>query len=507
MTNEKNIAINIEQLIEYAVKNLALSTHDTHYVRNALIDHFNITSVASEEIPAVDDIQTVIDTLVSYGIANGLSKTDDVILYETKLFGMITPPPSSIINHFNFINATDGIENATNWYFDLSKANNYVRMADVNKNIMWDHSGTRGNLVVTINLSKPEKDPAQIAAALKAKTGYPACMLCTSNVGFAGNAGHPARQTLRIIPTTINNEEWSIQYSPYQYYEKHLIALCNDHRPMKVDENCMKRLIDFVSQFPHFFLGSNAALPIVGGSILTHDHYQGGGKGLPMFTAGIKKTYKSPIKGTQISVVDWYNSVVRITSKCKEKAVAAASYVLDKWATYSDESVGIICKTDAQHNAITPIARYENGIFIMDMILRNNATDDVHPFGIYHPTEDLHNIKKEGIGIIEVMGTFILPGRLDKELAEISKFIDGTDVFNYDEISDSSHPLTNHKDMIRSIIATVGTANTNEQAVSAIRNYINTTCEQILECTAVFKNTDIGSQAFEKFIIEGLGCK
>ncbi len=506
MKDQNKIAICIEELIIYAKKHLSLSKHDAHYVRNALMEHFEITAPANNKVEEITEIQPVIDTLVTYGISNGYAKTNDEILYETKIFGMVTPAPSDIITKFDVLAATSGIESATDWYFDLSKANNYIRMQDVNKNIMWDCSGSKGNLVVTINLSKPEKDPAQIAAALKAKTGYPACMLCTSNVGFAGNAGHPARQTLRIIPTTINNEAWSIQYSPYQYYNKHLIALCNDHRPMNVDKDCMTRLMDFVDNFPHFFIGSNAALPIVGGSILTHDHYQGGGKGLPMFTAEVKKSYKSPIKGVVISTLDWYNSVVRITSRNKVKAVKAATYVLDKWAEYNDESVGISCKTDAQHNAITPIARYEDGKYIMDMILRNNRTDDNHPFGIYHPTENLHNIKKEGIGIIEVMGTFILPGRLDSELKEITKYLDGTLLFDYDKLSDSKHPLTNHKDMIKSIIDKVGTNNTTEQAMVAIRDYINITCEQILECTAVFKNTEIGSAAFEKFIINGLGC-
>ena len=507
MTTNNEIALCIDQLVKYAEQNLALSTFDTNYVRNTLLDHFCITAPNTVELPETIEIQSIINTLIAYGMANGLAKSDDVILYETKIFGMVTPSPSVINNIFKTKAVTEGIESATDWYFELSKANNYVRMEDINKNIMWDHSGSKGNLVVTINLSKPEKDPAQIAAALKAKSGYPACMLCTTNVGFAGNAGHPARQTLRIIPTTINNEAWSIQYSPYQYYDKHLIALCDEHRPMKVNQDCMTRLIDFVDQFPHFFLGSNAALPIVGGSILTHDHYQGGGKGLPMFGAGIKKTYKSPIKGTDISIVDWYNSVVRVTSKNKAKAIEAATYILDKWAVYSDESVEILCATDAQNNAITPIARYENGVYIMDMILRNNRTDEAHPFGIYHPTEDLHNIKKEGIGIIEVMGTFILPGRLDKELNEIAHYIDGTNAFDYDTVANASHTLTNHKDMIKSIIEKVGTENTNEQAQSAIRDYINTTCEQILECTAVFKNTDTGRSAFDRFITEGLGCK
>ncbi|MDE6968048.1 MAG: galactose-1-phosphate uridylyltransferase, partial [Clostridia bacterium] len=355
--------------------------------------------------------------------------------------------------------------------------------------------------------SIPEKDQKQIAAALKSKTGYPACMLCPANVGYAGNAGHPARQTLRTIPVTLNDEQWWIQYSPYQYYSKHLIAFCDEHRPMKVNHDCIARLVDFVDQFPHFFMGSNAALPIVGGSILTHDHYQGGGKGLPMFKAPVRKTFKSPIKGAEISIIDWYNSVVRVSSKKKLTAVECADYVLRQWADYTDESVNIICKTDAQHNAVTPIARFENGKYIVDMILRNNRTDDAHPYGIYHPTEDLHNIKKEGIGIIEVMGTFILPGRLDKELKAIEKYLTGEDKFDYAEVSKETHPLTKHKDMIKSLIEANGTNNSLADSEKIVKNYINQTCEKILEFTSVFKNNEQGRNAFDKFMTEGLGCK
>ncbi len=254
-------------------------------------------------------------------------------------------------------------------------------------------------------------------------------------------------------------------------------------------------------------MGSNAALPIVGGSILTHDHYQGGGKVLPMFKAPIRKTFKSPIKGAEISIVDWYNSVVRVSSKKKLVAVEAADYVLRQWAEYSDESVNILCKTDAQHNAVTPIARYENGRYIVDMILRNNRTDDVHPYGIYHPTEDLHNIKKEGIGIIEVMGTFILPGRLDKELKAIQKYLTGEETFDYEQVSKESHPLCKHKDMIKTLIEQNGTNNAQEASEKIVKDYINIVCEKILECTAVFKNTDEGKAAFDKFMTVALGCK
>ena len=507
MSQDNQILIAIEQLIDHATKNLSLDKYDVHFVRNALLDNFKLgATVNFDSIPEYD-IQETIDFMVDYAIKQGLTTADDALLYETRLFGLVTPSPSSIIMKYDVTEAVEGVEAATNYLYDLGIANNYLRMKDINKNIMWDYQGSRGDLVVTINLSKPEKDPKQIAAALKAKTGYPACMLCPANVGYAGNAAHPARQTLRTIPVTLNNEAWWIQYSPYQYYNKHLICFCDEHRPMKVNHDCIARLVDFVDQFPHFFMGSNAALPIVGGSILTHDHYQGGGKGLPMFKAPVRKTFKSPKKGADISIIEWYNSVVRVSAKKKDIAIEAADYVLQKWAEYSDESVNILCKTDAQHNAVTPIARYENGKYIVDMILRNNRTDEAHPYGIYHPTEELHNIKKEGIGIIEVMGTFILPGRLDKELKAIQKYLTGEEKFDYTEVSKESHPLTKHKDMIKYLVEQYGTSNTSDASEQIVKDYINQTCEKILDCTAVFKNDEQGKAAFDKFMTECLGCK
>lgn len=502
-----DIAKNIDLLVDYAYQKLTLDNLDLDYARNALMDLLKVTEPADPTEyynESECDIQNVIDEIVAYAVANGICSEDSTLLFETRVFGLVTPSPSQIVNAFNVIK-NHSIESATNWLFEFSKANNYIRMRDINKNILWTHNGTKGGVVVTINLSKPEKDPKQIAAALKAKTGYPKCLLCPSNIGFAGNAGHPARQTLRAIPLILDGENWFMQYSPFQYYHEHIIVFCNEHRPMVVNKNCIARLVDFVDQYPHYFLGSNAALPIVGGSILTHDHYQGGGKVLPMFNAPIRKTYKSPFKGVNVSTVEWYNSVVRVESKNKQRAIDAAADILAKWANYSDESVGIICKTDAQHNAVTPIARKEGNCFIVDMILRNNRTDSEHPYGIYHPTEDLHNIKKEGIGIIEVMGTFILPGRLDSELKSIEKILSG-DNYDKDSIKDSD-PLYKHLNLINNLIAQNGVANTNEESNKIVINAINVICEKILECTAVFKNNIVGQKAFEKFMIDGIGCK
>lgn len=507
MIDKEKVLIAIEQLLNYAKSNLELESSDTEYVRNLLLANFNLPCPLSGDVDKCENIQDAIDVMIDYAFENSLSDSEDRILYETKILGLVTPMPSQVIRMFNKLKKAEGIQAATSWLFKLCKANNYIRMIDINKNIMWNYKGSHGDLVVTINLSKPEKDPKQILAALKAKTGYPECMLCKTNVGFKGNAGHPARQTLRIIPITLNDEDWAIQYSPYQYYGEHLIALCCEHRPMDVNKSCLQRLADFVEQFPHYFMGSNAALPIVGGSILTHDHYQGGGKGLPMFGAPVRTKYKTDYKGVDVMRVDWYNSVIRVMGKKKANVVNAAADIMDKWKNYSDESVNIICKTDAQHNAVTPIARVEDSKFVIDMILRNNRTDEAHPYGIYHPTEDLHNIKKEGIGIIEVMGTFILPGRLEKELKAIAEYLTGNVPYDATELAKEDNALNKHKDMIASLVEQFGTHNNAELANNIVRGYINNACERILECTAVFKNTDEGDKAFERFMKDCLNCR
>ncbi len=340
------------------------------------------------------------------------------------------------------------------------------------------------------------------------KTGYPACLLCPDNVGYAGNLNHPARQTLRIIPIKLGGENWSIQYSPYQYYHEHIIALSNEHRPMAVNSETLYRLMDFVDLFPHYFIGSNAALPIVGGSILTHDHYQGGSKVLPMFAVGTRKNYVSEkYKDVSVSIANWYNSVVRVSGKSKFQVHEVASDVLNCWATWTDESVNVICKTSEQHNAVTPIARKEGETYIIDMILRNNRTDEAHPYGIFHPEERLHNIKKEGIGIIEVMGLFILPGRLKTELEVIKDYLTGNKNIDFKELSDSENPMFKHAQTIIQLVNDHGSNRDRVYADRVVTNYVNDACEQILECTAVFKNDEKGQEAFIKFIEQGLGYK
>ncbi|MEG1963404.1 MAG: UDP-glucose--hexose-1-phosphate uridylyltransferase, partial [Clostridia bacterium] len=477
----------IENLISYSKQKLSLKTDDENLIRNSLLAEFKLNS---PELPTEfnGDLQTdILDPIIEYAIKNKLCKKEDALRYETKILGIVTPMPSAVIAQFDCLCMRKNTVTATDWFFNLSVDNNYIRMIDINKNIIWDYTGPLGNIRVTINLSKPEKDPKQIALMkTQAQTNYPKCLLCPSNVGFEGTLTHPARQTLRIIPIHLNNENWEFQFSPYQYYDQHLIALADEHRPMNVDRNCFVRLLNFVEMFKHYFLGSNAALPIVGGSILTHDHYQGGKKVLPMFLAKERNSYESnTFKKCSISTLDWYNSVIRIRSKNIDDVVNCADYVLKQWQDYSDESVNIINFSDGEpHNAVTPIAHFEEGEFVLDMILRNNRTDEKHPYGIFHPTEDLHNIKKEGIGLIEAMGTFILPGRLEKEFKLISAYLTGERKIGK-ELADPENPLYKHGAMIMQLCNDYGVNNTEDEAFDAITKYVNITCEKILECTAV----------------------
>lgn len=507
--DQDTLKLKLRQLIDYAKDNLSLRAEDEAFVTNSLLSTFSLGAPAQQSAPYGDFQSDIVDPIVEYAVQNGMAKDEERLLFETKLLGIVTPAPSSVVDKFDTIAANKGVKAATDWLFGLSVSNNYIRKVDIQKNIKWEHVGKFGKIGITINLSKPEKDPKQIALAkLMPKTGYPSCLLCPENVGYAGNLNHPARQTLRIIPIKLGGEDWSIQYSPYQYYNEHIIALSNEHRPMLVNSDTLYRLLDFVDTFPHYFIGSNAALPIVGGSILTHDHYQGGSKVLPMFEAGIRRNYVgNKYKNVSISIADWYNSVVRVSGKNKFEVHEVASDILNCWANWTDESVNVICNTGEQHNAVTPITRKEGGDYIIDMILRNNRTDEAHPYGIFHPEEKLHNIKKEGIGIIEVMGLFILPGRLKAELEVIKDYICGNKNIDFKELNDTENPMYKHAQTIIQLVNDHGDNRDRAYADRVVTDYVNNACEQILECTAVFKKDEKGQTAFEKFIEQGMGFK
>ncbi|HHX49164.1 MAG TPA: UDP-glucose--hexose-1-phosphate uridylyltransferase [Clostridiales bacterium] len=506
MSKETKLEINkhIANLIEYAVLEMDLDKYDAIFAHNTLLDLFKLDtpSTPSKKLP---EFQTgIIDPIVDYAIKNNLCDENERIIFETKVMGIVTPPTSVVINNFDSIAATNGIQSATDYLLNISVKSNYIRTVDIDKNIKWEAKGKYGDLVVTINLSKPEKDNKQVALARSLpQTGYPKCVICLENLGFPGNLAKNARQTLRVIPLLLNDEEWFLQFSPYVYFDNHCLAISEKHTPMEINEKTFIRLCDFVEMFPHYFIGSNSDLPIVGGSILSHEHYQGGSKVLPMLNRPARKVFSSHrYENVKISVLDWYNSVIKLSSMNRTQLQNAANAILINWRNYTDKSVDIHAKTgDTPHNTITTIASWDDELgYELYLILRNNRTDEKHPYGIFHPTEDMHNIKKEGIGLIEAMGVFILPGRLDKEMKMIKDILTGKEKINFAAIAKDEHPLSKHLGMIAQLTNDYGTDLDEESAEKHIETYINTTCEKILNCTAVFKNDEKGQKAFAKFL-------
>lgn len=496
---------NVAKLVDYAVKRLYLDDYDVIYAQNLLLDALSLTEPYEGALKPYDIYETL-DKLSDYAVRKKLIEEHEKLNFETKLMGMVMPSPSKTVDMFDDICAQKGVKAATDFLFKLSEDCTYLRRPDLDKNIVWEHESKRGNIVITVNLSKPEKTPEQVRLAKLATGGYPKCMLCAENLGWAGNAAKPARQTIRTIPIELDGESWFVQYSPYQYFDQHLIAVSREHRPMNMNAATFKRMAEFVQTFPHYFIGSNAPLPIVGGSILAHDHYQGGSKVLPVFKRGARRTFSMADRDAKISVVDWYNSVIRVEGSNLEDVLYVVNRFFENWLKYSDESQNIICKTAeggeiTQHNAVTPICSFnDDGEYQFNLILRNNRTDAEHPFGIFHPAQNLHNIKQEAIGIIEVMGLFILPGRLKREMDDIKDIICGKVPLDVNALSDETHPLHKHSGMIMQLALANSGALDEKKAQEAITGYINDACEQILDTTAVFKNTDEGQAAFDRFI-------
>lgn len=497
---QTQVAPLVRALVNYAQKEMFLSPLDAIYAENQLLDLFRLSAPAAA--PAEDlNFQTeILDPLTAYAVETGLCKEEERLLFETRVMGLVTPPPGEVQSIFENTAANKGVEAATDYLQRVSEKSNYIRRVDIDKNIRWNTTGPLGDLTVTINLSKPEKTAEQVAREkAMPQTGYPKCMLCPENMGFAGTLRHPARQTLRIIPVFLNEEPWYIQYSPYVYYENHCIAFSGEHRPMAITPKTFVRLNDFVDLFPHFFIGSNADLPIVGGSILAHDHFQGGKKVLPMFKRGTRATFTHPqFEGVEAGILDWYNSVVLLKSKNRRALEAAATHILDAWRGYSDESVDVLAYTDQPHNTITPIAEVRDGTYRTYLILRNNRTTAERPDGLFHPSQDLHNIKKEGIGLIEAMGLFILPGRLQAETQAIGELLTKGNLDLPALAKDTTNPLFKHFNMIAQLAYSFDPKTGDVER--AITDYINEACVKILQCTAVFKNTEAGNAAFRAFL-------
>lgn len=417
-----------ERLVNYGLKKKLFEVEDTIYIRNSLIELFKLDEYTVVEIEDenLENPTSILDNLLNYAYEMGMLESNTPVyrdLLDTKIMNLLMPRPYEVMKEFRKKYKKDKVS-ATDYLYDLSKSCDYVRSSRIAQNLTWKTETEYGEIDITINLSKPEKDPKAIAAARNMKSAsYPKCLLCKENVGYAGRVNHPARQNLRIVPFELNNEEWNLQYSPYSYYNEHCIIFSSEHVPMVINKNTFDRNLEFVERFPHYFIGSNADLPIVGGSILTHDHYQGGRYEFAMERA--EDVFNFKIKGYEdikLSIVKWPLTVVRLNGEDRAKISELAEKILAHWRGYSDSLVGVNAFTnETPHNTITPIARRRGEKFELDLVLRNNRTSDEHPDGIFHPHKELHHIKKENIGLIEVLGLAVLPSRLKGELAQIKE--------------------------------------------------------------------------------------
>lgn len=513
---EQNTLKMIEHLLQYSLRNQLIEEYDLPYTRNTLLQLFNLKEplqlhIENEQIKTIDEI---IGCLIDYGYKIGLIEHNSVTyrdLLDAKIMGIVMPRPSQFIDKFKQHENNNGIEAATQYFYELSINSRYIRMDRVQQNPSWVQPTKFGNLQITINLAKPEKDPTEIAKLKEIQPShYPLCLLCKENVGYAGRLNHPARQNLRTLPITLQEEQWHLQYSPYVYYNEHSIVLSGEHKPMKITAHTFARLLDFVKQFPHYFIGSNADLPIVGGSILSHDHYQAGRHSFPMDEAPIIEQFQSQqFPNVKLAIVKWPLSVIRLYSDNAAHIVQAAEHILQHWRQYSDLAANIEAYTVhtsgeiIAHNTITPIARIrQNGCYELDLVLRNNRTSDQHPFGIFHPHEHLHHIKKENIGLIEVMGLAVLPGRLKQELELIAKLLADANEKKIAATSDNEHPLYNHSAWINELFQQHGKVENEEKVKQLLQQEVGNKFLEVLEHAGVYKQNQQGLSAFKQFIHE-----
>ena len=488
----------IKRLVQYGIEKDLITQEDANYTINRLLEILDLDEyIEPEQNYENINLETTLMEILDYSVEKGL--IDDTIinrdLFDTKLMSVLVPPPHEVIEEFKKL-YLQSPERSTDWYYKFSQDTDYIRRYRITKDIRWQTETEYGNLDLSINLSKPEKDPKDIAAAKSAKQkGYPKCMLCPENEGYAGRLNHPARQNHRIIPLQIGGESWYFQYSPYVYYNEHCIVLNSKHTPMVINKSTFKKLFDFIKIFPHYFVGSNADLPIVGGSILSHDHFQGGHFEFAMERAEIEKYFT--IKGfedIETGILKWPMSVIRIRHKNTERLVEFAAYILNKWRNYNDKDVFIFSETNGEpHNTITPIARKKDNVYELDLVLRNNITTDEYPLGVYHPHKELHHIKKENIGLIEVMGLAVLPSRLEKELKETAKCI-----LNKFDLRENEY-TAKHADWVYDFLPNYSDINENN-IMNILEKEIGLVFIKVLECCAVFKRDKKGLDAFVKFI-------
>ena len=491
------IDTNIKQLVAYAVSRELIDPQDSRWAINRLLEALQLDSIEDGPLPeTVPPLEEILAPILDDAVARGLitDSTTSRDLFDTKLMGALTPPPSAVTKKFYDL-YKESPEAATDFFYRFSRDTDYIRRYRVKKDLKWKAETPYGALDITVNLSKPEKSPEEIAAAKKAKQGgYPKCLLCPENEGYAGRLNHPARQNHRIIPITVDGCGWGFQYSPYVYYNEHCIVFNTQHIPMKIDRSAFNKLLDFIELFPHYFIGSNADLPIVGGSILTHEHFQGGHYDFAMAKAPVEEAFVVPgFEAVACGIVRWPMSVIRLSSADRAELVDLADRILNKWRAYSDEAAFIFSETDGEpHNTITPIARMRDGKYELDLVLRNNITTEEHPLGVFHPHRELHHIKKENIGLIEVMGLAVLPARLKTELAQLAQAILNGDGLTQDET------LQKHADWVASFRG--GYCFTAENVMDILQKEVGAVFAEVLEHAGVFKRSDSGKAAFKRFI-------
>jgi UDPglucose--hexose-1-phosphate uridylyltransferase len=488
----------VQRLIEYGIRTSLINKEDEYVIRNGLMDLLGLTDwhdcELSEETAVIDDILApIVDYACEQGIIPDTSSSRD--LFDTKIMGLLTPMPREIIANFRNRYENDPAD-ATDWYYRCSQNLNYVRAGRIAKDLRWTHDTDYGTLDITINRSKPEKDPRDIALARKQKSAnYPMCQLCAENAGFAGTVNHPARQNLRPIPITVAGTDWQMQYSPYSYYNEHCIFFNAKHVPMKIDAAVFGKLFDIIDYLPHYMVGSNADLPIVGGSILSHEHFQGGRYTFAMNRAPIETEFEIPgYPNVKAGTVKWPMSVIRLVSEDKDELARCSNLILENWRTYSDDSVMVYAETNGTpHNTITPIAHKDGKKYVCELVLRNNYTTEERPLGVFHPAPELHHIKKENIGLIEVMGLAVLPARLANDLEVMSGMLaKGQDIRSIPE-------LEQHADWVDELLAKHPELNA-ENVRYILEQEVGEVFLHVLEDAGVFKRTAEGQAAFARFI-------
>lgn len=503
--NKKNIYIEIENLLNYAVNISFIENEDIIYFRNKIYNILNIEvnekeleniSIENEKHP-----YEILDEICNFAVENNLieNTVTERDLFDTKIIGELTPKPSNVINDFKR-DYQISPKRATDNFYKFSKDTNYIRTNRINKNLHWLCETSYGNLEITINLSKPEKDPKDIEKAKLIKaSSYPKCLLCKENVGYAGRINHPARQNHRIIPITLKDESWFLQYSPYVYYNEHCIVFSGEHSPMTINKNTFEKLLDFVDLFPHYFIGSNADLPIVGGSILAHEHFQGGCHDFPMAMGKMEKAFTiKNYEDIQVEKIKWPMSVIRLRGKSKKELIELTNKIFVNWKNYSDEKCDILAfSNNNPHNTITPIARKKEDFYEVDLVLRNNRTSKNYPLGIFHPHKEFHHIKKENIGLIEVMGLAVLPGRLKEELSILRELLlkkDPLDLIN------KNPKVVKHLNWCEGLLEKYSGKLNENNIEKILKKEVGLVFSKVLENSGVFKNDENGRRGFDNFI-------